>query len=261
MLPAVDKDDDGDDNGAVTIEMVQIGGDENNNDDKNGKNDDKNGKNDDKNDGKNDDNVDKDNKDNDDNEDPGSDFRASIFARKEEFAWWFPKNTEDEKPGRRMWKSKRSLALLLQIGLILAILLANLGLTIYAVTQYDSQNGVGVIYQGDCGTVASLDQWLHLAINLLGTGMLSASNYCMQLQAAPTRADVDRAHERGRWLDIGVSSVRNIRYIGNGRRLAWLLLAVSSVPIHLMYVGCFSLLDPLPVLGRDDIILFVPSLP
>lgn len=133
----------------------------------------------------------------------------------------------------------------MQISLISAILAANLALTIFAVTHYGSQNGVGTIYEGDCNRVKTLDQWLHLLINLLSTGMLSASNYCMQLQAAPTRADIDRAHQarsheenrahqEGQWLDIGVPSLRNLRYISAWRRVAWALLAISSIPIHLM---------------------------
>jgi hypothetical protein len=142
------------------------------------------------------------------------DFRASRFAEKDEFSWWFPKIKGDEETSR-IWKSRRSRALMLQIFLIGTILIANLALTVYAVGQYGSQDGVGVIYEGDCTTVGNLDQWLHLLINLLGTCMLSASNYFMQLQAAPTRADVDRAHQRNKWLDIGVPSLRNLGYIGS----------------------------------------------
>jgi hypothetical protein len=82
--------------------------------------------------------------------------------------------------------------------------------------------------------VKRLDLWLHLLINLLSTGLLMASNYCMQLQAAPTRADIDRAHARGQWLDIGVPSLRNFGKIGRWRKFTWLLLAFSSLPIHFM---------------------------
>ncbi|OTA93633.1 hypothetical protein M434DRAFT_41031, partial [Hypoxylon sp. CO27-5] len=125
-------------------------------------------------------------------------------------------------------------------------LITNLGLTIYTTVLHDSQNGVGTIYKGDCNKVKTLNQWIHLLINFLGTGMLSASNYCMQLQVAPTRADIDRAHQaqahehnrahrEGQWLEIGVPSLRNLWYISNWRRLAWALLAFSSMPIHLMY--------------------------
>jgi len=161
------------------------------------------------------------------------DFRASLFADRT-LSWWFPQIDDDEKKSWRIWLSRRSRALLLQIVLVGAILLANLVLTIVAVSRYESENGVGLIYDGDCDRVKALDQWLHLLINLLGTGMLSASNYCMQLQAAPTRANVDSAHAQGKWLDIGVPSLRNLFYISPWRRLSWFLLALSSVPVHLM---------------------------
>ncbi|ROV95501.1 hypothetical protein VPNG_08901 [Cytospora leucostoma] len=65
--------------------------------------------------------------------------------------------------------------------------------------------------------------------------MLSASNFCMQLQAAPTRADVDRAHRANQWVDIGVSSLRNLKYISRWRKLAWMALALSSLPVHFLY--------------------------
>ncbi|KUI56184.1 hypothetical protein VP1G_03514 [Cytospora mali] len=115
------------------------------------------------------------------------------------------------------------------------IFVCNLFFTIFAVLRYDSQKGVGLIYEGDCTTVGDLDLWIHLVINLLSTGMLSASNFCMQLQAAPTRASVDRAHENKEWMDIGVSSFRNLKYISKSRKAAWLLLALSSLPIHFLY--------------------------
>jgi hypothetical protein len=82
--------------------------------------------------------------------------------------------------------------------------------------------------------VKNLDLWVHLLINILSTGMLSASNFCMQLQAAPTRANVDQAHENNEWMDIGVSSYRNLKYISKSRKVAWALLAVSSLPIHFL---------------------------
>lgn len=123
---------------------------------------------------------------------------------------------------------------MVQIVVIISILVSNLALTIVAVNRYDSESGVGLIYEGDCTTVAKLNLWLHLLINLLSTGMLSASNYCMQLQAAPTRRDINRAHGGNKWLDIGVPSVRNLAHISNWRRLSWFLLAFSSIPIHLM---------------------------
>lgn len=168
------------------------------------------------------------------------DFQVSQFADRKTLSGWFPQIKHDEDNSWRMWLSRRSRALMLQIGIIGVILMTNLGVTIFAVTSYGSRNGVGLIYNGDCSTVKKLDQWLHLLINLLGTGMLSASNYCMQLQAAPTRADVDRAHRDGKWLDIGIPSPRNLKYLSSWRRVSWTLLALTSIPIHLMWVILLS---------------------
>jgi aryl carrier-like protein len=69
---------------------------------------------------------------------------------------------------------------------------------------------------------------------VLSTGMLSASNFCIQLQASPTRADVDHVHKHNNWLDIGVPSLRNLRYISWWRLISYVILALSSLPIHLM---------------------------
>src|SRR5881227_2609372 len=65
------------------------------------------------------------------------------------------------------------------------------------------------LYEGDCDKVRGLNIGIHLIINLLGTVLLSASNYGMQCLSAPTRAEVDKAHSKGFWLSIGIMSVRN----------------------------------------------------
>lgn len=162
-------------------------------------------------------------------------FRAEAFAEKEALSRWFPKINDNEKNSWRIRLSKRNQALLMQIGIVVTVFAANLGLTIYTTSRYPSINGVGLIYQGDCDTVQRLDQWIHLLINILSTLMLSASNFCIQLQAAPTRADIDHAHHNRKWLDIGVPSLRNFRHIGYWRRLCWVLLAFCALPLHLMY--------------------------
>jgi len=110
------------------------------------------------------------------------DFRATGFANKHELSRWFPQIEFDERKSWRIWLSKRSRALLINTTVVGAILLANFALTVFAASRYTSSNGVAIIYEGDCDTVKNLSLWIHLLINLLGTSMLSASNYCMQLQ-------------------------------------------------------------------------------
>lgn len=94
----------------------------------------------------------------------------------------------------------------------------------------------------DCSLMKKMSMWLHLAINVLSTVLLSASNYCMQCLSSRTREEVDRAHANGMWLDIGVPSVRNLQHISWRRAITWWLLGLSSVPLHLLLVSHVSLL-------------------
>ncbi|KAL8700901.1 MAG: hypothetical protein Q9201_005196 [Fulgogasparrea decipioides] len=115
------------------------------------------------------------------------------------------------------------------------VFLINLVLTTWAAANYGVQEGIGTIHDGSCSRTKNMSLWLHLAINVLSTTLLGASNYCMQCLSAPTRKEMDRAHQRCIRLDIGVPSVRNLRFISWKRSLLWLLLVSSSVPLHLFY--------------------------
>ncbi|KAJ5437135.1 hypothetical protein N7445_008020 [Penicillium cf. griseofulvum] len=88
------------------------------------------------------------------------------------------------------------------------------------------------LYVGSCSTTRKWSIGLHLLINGMGTLILSTSNYCAQFLAAPTRKDIDEAHARGSWLDIGVPSLRNIFNLEKRKQTLWTLLMVSTTPIH-----------------------------
>lgn len=96
------------------------------------------------------------------------------------------------------------------------------------------RNGIVELYNGSCGKAESMDLWVHIAINALSTLLLGGSNYCMQCLSSPTRKDVDTAHAKGNWLDIGVPSIRNLLSIPTYKLVLWLVLGFSSVPLHLM---------------------------
>lgn len=90
------------------------------------------------------------------------------------------------------------------------------------------------IYQGSCGTTRKYSILMHLVINVLSTVLLGASNYAMQCLIAPTRPEIDRAHVKRVWLDVGVASVRNVRHVGKKRAALWILLLLTSLPLHLL---------------------------
>ena len=115
------------------------------------------------------------------------------------------------------------------------VLIINLSFTIWAVSSFRTQNGLGTLYDGSCKRTRTLAFWIHLAINVFSTLLLGASNYSMQCLSSPTRGEVDKAHGQGIWLDIGVPSIRNLRRLSPIRVALWWLLAISSIPLHLLY--------------------------
>lgn len=117
----------------------------------------------------------------------------------------------------------------------LIVLLLNLILAVYTAKSFSVHDGVGTAYSGRCDKVDTWATLLHVLINALSSILLTASNYTMQCLCSPTRKEVDQAHARGDWMDIGVASVRNIFKVRWQRRALWWTLALSSVPIHLLY--------------------------
>ncbi|KAF1845091.1 uncharacterized protein K460DRAFT_394825 [Cucurbitaria berberidis CBS 394.84] len=87
-------------------------------------------------------------------------------------------------------------------------------------------NGLGKLLEGPCDKIDWGSKLAHGVINVLST-----------LLASPTRHDIDIAHKKRQWVDIGISSWRNIwqRHIGIDRIICWALLAISSAPLHLVW--------------------------
>ncbi|KAJ6071510.1 hypothetical protein N7499_009524 [Penicillium canescens] len=92
-----------------------------------------------------------------------------------------------------------------------------------------------VFYEGSCNLTKRWNVALHFIINILSTGILAASNYCMQSLVAPTREEVDACHAQGKWLDIGTASIRNLFSIEKRRIVLWLALMITATPFHLLY--------------------------
>lgn len=103
-----------------------------------------------------------------------------------------------------------------------------------AATQWRKINGIANIWEGDCTLTTRWMVAIHLIINLLSSMLLGASNYCMQRLVAPTRKEVDKAHNQKKWLDIGVPGVANLTSISKSRLVSWILLALSSIPLHFL---------------------------
>ncbi|VUC38177.1 unnamed protein product [Clonostachys rosea] len=122
------------------------------------------------------------------------------------------------------------------------ILIINIVVVIICRAKINSKTGsssIGPVLSGDCTSINKLGLGIHLVINIVSTLLLGASNYCMQTLSAPTREDIDRAHKRGSWMDIGIPSLRNIRFVRKRRLFVCLSLALTSIPLHLVYNSTF----------------------
>ena len=140
--------------------------------------------------------------------------------------------TRNEEPGKYSgWR----MGLLVSCIAVGVCLLINTMFTIYAVSVDHAPGGIGTLFTGSCDEVKKLDIWIHVCLNILGIALLGASNYTMQCLSSPTRAEIDTAHSKGIWLDIGVPSVRNLRHIGWRKDILWLLLGTFSFPLHCLW--------------------------
>ena len=117
------------------------------------------------------------------------------------------------------------------------VLLTNTAFLLYgALTHGGIHSGIATLIHGDLKTVSRMSTALHVFINILSTILLTSSNYAMQILCAPTRGEIEDAHRNGRSLEIGLTSVRNLRHTARRRVVLWWLLAASSVPLHLLSV-------------------------
>jgi hypothetical protein len=124
------------------------------------------------------------------------------------------------------------------------VLVMNVLVVIIAASTSKIENGIGTLHTGNCSLVNKWNTALHVLINAISSVLLGASNYAMQCLTSPTRKECNDAHARGDWLDIGVAGVRNLTRISRRRRILWILLATSSIPIHLLFNSAvFKTLD------------------
>ncbi|TQN67003.1 hypothetical protein CSHISOI_08477, partial [Colletotrichum shisoi] len=114
----------------------------------------------------------------------------------------------------------------------------NLAFTLWATRRRrgeTAEDGIGVVFEGGCSEIKRLNTAVHVVVNILGTVLLAGSNYCMQCAIAPARSEIDRAHAKRKWLDVGVPSIRNLGWIRWEKKALWLLSSLSSFPLHLLY--------------------------
>lgn len=149
-------------------------------------------------------------------------------------------DTNDERiqpPHRVKYASGSKFGLIAGASSCIVVFALNLGVTIWSTTLPRGGTTDGsrrILKEGSCSDIRKINVTLHLLINILSSILLAASNYGMQCLSAPTRGEVDKAHCRGKWMDIGIPSIRNLVDIPRKRAILWGILALSSAPLHLL---------------------------
>lgn len=104
-------------------------------------------------------------------------------------------------------------------------------------SKYLSREGAyssKVIFTGRNTTVRRLNLGLGLAVNIISTAILGASNYCMQTLMAPTREILDSLHARNQWVQIDGSDFRKLFTMSRKRLILWVTLSITATPFHLL---------------------------
>ncbi|KAF4544456.1 uncharacterized protein LTHEOB_6026 [Lasiodiplodia theobromae] len=57
----------------------------------------------------------------------------------------------------------------------------------------------------------------------------------MQILASPSRYDIDSSHRQRQIFSIGTQSLKNLKSVNKFRAILWIILAVSSIPLHITY--------------------------
>ena len=155
------------------------------------------------------------------------DHQASTVSRiypERKRPWWRKYSLETWKP-----------VILCGVVTSLVVLLSNVIVLSYGLSCPPDSPGTRVLHKGSCSqTSISYTSW-HVLINILSTILLGSSNAASQILAAPTRDEVDKVHVSGKYLHVGVLDLLNLRYISKKRGFMCVLLALSTIPLHLLY--------------------------
>jgi hypothetical protein len=158
--------------------------------------------------------------------------RSQGFATSKRDSWKFdllPRPNDAEKGNRAWLRALRGAASLAGLVLIL-----NTIWVIIIISLASNELGLWVIYEGSCSKASTIDTSLHVIINILSTALLGASNYTIQCLNAPAREDIDRAHQAGTSLSIGVTNLRNLKWIPWHRTVLLVVLFITAWPLHVV---------------------------
>lgn len=134
------------------------------------------------------------------------------------------------KPHARGWRRPVILN-----AILLALLSGTLSLTtFFSGNETESFTINYLFYAGTCKTTRIANLLIHLGLNVAATLVFSSAIFSMQVLNSPTREEVDAAHAKGKYVEIGVPSLSNLFVLSRYKVIAWVILAVFSLPVHLL---------------------------
>ncbi|KAK4217166.1 hypothetical protein QBC37DRAFT_63402 [Rhypophila decipiens] len=128
----------------------------------------------------------------------------------------------------------------LNLFLTLLIFLAGVGCLIAIITRGPISSGESILFSGLCSTASSINWGLHGVINLFAVALIAGANYVFQVLSSPTRMEVSVAHQKKRWLDIGIPSIRNLTHIQGVRTLIIVVVLIAAVTTQIIYNAALS---------------------
>ncbi|KAB5525714.1 hypothetical protein GE09DRAFT_1257422 [Coniochaeta sp. 2T2.1] len=145
---------------------------------------------------------------------------------------------EKRPRGSRGWKKllagwRGGIALNVLLGLI--VLVTGFVCLIYAAAKVSLSANESVIFSGSCVTAKSINTGVHALINVFVVVLLAGGNYVFQVLGSPTRDEVDAAHEKKKWLYMGIPSVKNLVRISRGRAFLAVLVLLVAVATQIIY--------------------------
>ena len=118
--------------------------------------------------------------------------------------------------------------------LCLGAFIINISIYAWLYSSFKVTAGTATCLTATCGRVRWANTAIHAGLNIISTLVLGASTYALQGLCSPTRKEVDAAHSKKKWLEIGTASVRNLLYVRRRNVWIWVLLAITSLPFHLL---------------------------
>jgi hypothetical protein len=115
------------------------------------------------------------------------------------------------------------------------VLVANIAILAWIYSKFEANGGSATIYSGTLNKMRKISTWSHLAINILSTILLAASNNCMECLVASTRAELDSAHRNKEWLQIGLPGMRTLFRVSKSRNFVWIILLITSFLVNLSW--------------------------